>query len=223
MAPSSRRSFHCVYGSGLAKVSVLPDSGAFGEASKIIKQLARIPAPVYKSDGDAQPDRGTGSCAKDYNVKCPMGFVNVGPIYGGSKEYCAASSQYDGPCISEAYNFEGMSTQAKGRWSKLCLTSWPCVDCAPDLTSTCPKGWTRVNDTLSCTPPATYTGPCRGDDAFLFALGRDATSPAYLKRISIDFSGYNAEMLKLWSAKCGAPWPCASAAAVARRLLRVAP
>ena len=49
----------------------------------------------------------------------------------------------------------------------------------------------------------------RGDDAFQFALGRDSDS--YAKAASMDFTGYNREMKELWSARCGAFWPCSSA------------
>ena len=140
-----------------------------------------------------------------------------------AKEYCAATSHYDGPCASEAYAFDGMSEKAKGRWSSLCLTSWPCIDCAPDLAAVCPQGWMQLNETQSCAPPDTYEGPCRGDDTFLYALGRDTSSPSYLKKISTDFSGYNAKMLAYWSAQCGAAWPCAPAAAgLSRRPSQVA-
>ena len=69
----------------------------------------------------------------------------------------------------------------------------------------------QINGTLSCAPPATYSGPCRGEDSFDYPLGRDTASPSYLKLISTDFTSYNAAMLELWSAQCDAYWPCAGA------------
>ena len=67
-------------------MSVLPDTAAFADASKVIKGLARIPAPLPTKPLPAQSKFGVSSCAKDYSVKCPSGFVNVGAIYGGTKE-----------------------------------------------------------------------------------------------------------------------------------------
>ena len=47
-------------------------------------------------------------------------WANIGPVKGGSEEYCAAGSQYFGPCSDEIVSFGGMSTNAKRRWSKNC-------------------------------------------------------------------------------------------------------
>ena len=47
-----------------------------------------------------------------------------------------------------------------------------------------------------------------------YPLGRDTTSPSYLKMTSTDFTAYNAAMMASWSKSCGAYWPCAGAAAL---------
>merc|ERR1712039_1005920 len=70
------------------------------------------------------------SCDRDYSAKCPAGFMIVGPIQGGTQQYCAAGTRYNGPCDSEAYNFDSMSSSAKERWSELCLAFWPCIRCS---------------------------------------------------------------------------------------------
>ena len=167
-----------------------------------------MPAPPLPSAAE-QKLNDMESCERDYSVKCPDNFVSVGRIFGSETEYCAATAEYDGPCASEAHSFKGMSSKAKARWSKLCQASWPCMLCERNYEAVCPEGWARLNETLSCAPPPSYTGPCRGDDAFEYTLARDVTSPAFLKMISTDFSGYNAAMLDVWSAECGAYWPCA--------------
>ena len=192
-------------------VSIVPDMEATNEASNIIKGLARMPAPpriFSKHLIDPQLNLGVDLCERDFKIKCPEQFVNVGLIFGGSTEYCAATAEYEGPCASEAVSFEGMSAKAKSRWSDLCQAFFPCIECTRDFEVVCPKGWVRLNDTLSCAPPPTYTGPCRGEDAFEYTLGRDTSSSSYLQMISTDFSGYNAAMLGEWSAECGAFWPC---------------
>lgn len=53
-------------------------------------------------------------------------WLSVGNIKGGAAEYCAAGSQYVGPCQNEAQSFAGMTVIAKKRWSdecKVCLRS----------------------------------------------------------------------------------------------------
>ena len=194
-------------------VSVVPDTTAIDEASKVIKGLAQIPAPSsinVKGLLDPKLDASVETCDRDYSMMCPDQFVNVGPIFGGTTEYCAASSDYDGPCASEAHTFDGMTIKAKARWSKLCQTSWPCILCERDYSAVCPEGWTQLNSSLSCAPPPAYAGPCRGGDTFEYTLGRDTSSLAYLKMVSTDFSGYNAAMMQHWSAECGAFWPCSA-------------
>ena len=47
-------------------------------------------------------------------------WANIGSVKGGSEEYCAAGSQYFGPCSDEIVSFGGMSTNAKRRWSRNC-------------------------------------------------------------------------------------------------------
>merc|ERR1712183_880848 len=128
---------------------------------------------------------------RDY-TGCPEHFVNIGPAFGGSTELCAASSEYVGPCASEAYAFGTMSAAAKARWSSMCQAYWPCrAGSAASLVAgfsaaaLCPEGWNRVDGGLKCSSPLAYTGPCRG---------------------VVDFAGYNLNMLKTWSAKCGAIW-----------------
>ena len=73
-------------------------------------------------------------------------WVNVGPIKGGSTEYCHAGSQYSllgptvihgkhhyaamhmwryfGPCADELISFADMSAMAIKRWSRGCQVEW---------------------------------------------------------------------------------------------------
>lgn len=87
-------------------------------------------------------------------VNLHASWVNVGPIKGGSTEYCHAGSQYGllgitvihgrhhyaamhmwryfGPCADELQSFADMSAMAIKRWSKGCQVewaSWGCTAC----------------------------------------------------------------------------------------------
>merc|ERR1712050_200932 len=112
---------------------------------------------------------------------------DIGPIKGGQTMYCAASSQYTGPCDSESYTFEQMTENAKTRWSNMCQAYWPCVNCDRDYQAVCPQGWMQTEDELSSSPPPMYKGSCRG---------------------TMNFTGYNKNMLEHWSSLCGVEMPC---------------
>lgn len=174
-----------------SKVVIVPDMKSFDAASSIIKGIAQVPAPtVHEYDAHESQPVDVDACERDY-TSCPVNFVNIGPVFGGNTEYCAAASGYVGPCASEAYSFESMSSTSKARWSSLCRASFPCrvstSAAAASLTASalCPEGWMRIEGELKCSSPSSYRGPCRG---------------------TMDFTGYNLNMLKHWSAKCGAVW-----------------
>jgi CPW-WPC domain-containing protein len=194
-----------------SKVSVSPDTASIRDASNVIKGLAQMPAPKQvfgKLFLDPKPNIGADTCDRDYARMCPDGFVNIGTVFGGNTSYCAASSQYDGPCANEPHSFVGMSVSAKARWANLCQAAWPCIRCERDYQGVCPTNWLRLGDSLKCAPPSAYSGPCRGADKFEYGLARDSSSTSYLETTSTDFTGYNRAMLKHWSASCGAFWPC---------------
>lgn len=176
---------------GKTKVAVVPDMTDIEKTSSIIKGIAQEPAPMSvftKSLIDPLPKLGSASCDRDYSVPCPEHFVNIGLVMGGQNDSCAASTQYVGPCASEAYYFASMSTQSKARWSDLCGAFWPCLSCERQYQAVCPQQWTRVDNSLKCAPSAEYHGPCRG---------------------MWDFQSFTEEMYQQWSAECGAFWGCA--------------
>jgi len=168
-------------------VQVAPDTQSLGNAREIIKGLEKMPPPGAVLVERIDPVvAGEDSCVRDSEDSCPEGWVNVGPIKGGSTEYCHAGSQYHGPCADELQAFAEMSSTAKKRWSKGCQAFFPCKSCKFDYQSACPETWSSVGSGSKCTPTA-HSGPCRGD---------------------ANFDGYNAAMLEAWSDKCGAHWKC---------------
>merc|ERR1719181_676614 len=95
-----------------SKVVIVPDMTSIDETSKIIKGIAQVPPPTPLSATPVvQPAIDVSSCERDY-TGCPEHFVNIGPAFGGSTELCAASSEYVGPCASDAYAFGTMSAAA---------------------------------------------------------------------------------------------------------------
>lgn len=167
-------------------------SDAVVQASRVTQDLARMPQPFapFKAERiDPVPVAGVGSCDRDYTQSCPHGWLSVGNIIGSSRGgFCAAAADNAGPCASEAFSFDGMSVQAKERWSDACLANWPCRHCERDFQS-CPAGWSHVEGSFVCSPPSSYRGPCQGES---------------------DFRGYTVDMLTRWSSTCGAFWPCAA-------------
>lgn len=170
-------------------VQMVPNTASFDAASELIKGIARIPAP----DGTFFKDKvdpvlpGEDSCDRDTNEICPESWVNVGPIKGGSTEYCHAGSQYFGPCADELQSFADMSAMAIKRWSRGCQAYFPCRSCRRDYQKVCPDGWARLGNERKCKPLEDYAGPCRG---------------------TANLAGHNIAMLEEWSDLCGAYWPC---------------
>jgi CPW-WPC domain-containing protein len=167
-----------------AGVDSVLDTARFDSYSSLIRGLSRVPPPpgLRKSRVDPISPYGAAACHRDYNATCPQEFVIL-----GQTSQCVASPRYAGPCGSEAYAFASWSGKAKARWSDQCLAKWPCIKCDRDYRG-CPVGWDvgNVRD-LSCSPPSSYAGPCKG---------------------VIVFAGYNKDMLSQWSSECGAFWPC---------------
>jgi len=169
-------------------VQMAPDTASVDGAGEIIRGLARIPAPGRAFVDKVDPVVvGENSCDRDFEQFCPEGWVNVGPVKGGSTEYCHGGSQYFGPCSGELQAFSNMSTTAKKRWSRGCQAFFPCKDCKRDYKDVCPEGWAQVEGAQKCKPQRSYAGPCRGD---------------------ANFHGYNTAMLEAWSDLCGAYWRC---------------
>jgi CPW-WPC domain-containing protein len=170
-------------------ISVAPELTSFGGPSSIIRALGRLPAPRQPFGSTRQKDPKVlrrDSCDRDYKTLCPNNFVNIGPVRGGTEQYCAADSRYHGPCRDEVYTFAKMSQMAKERWSEMCLAEWPCQRCQRDYQAFCPWSWTHIG-LGKCVPSSQYEGPCRDE---------------------MNFIGYNEDMLQLWSSECGAFWSC---------------
>ena len=176
--------------SGTVQTGPMNDDVA--QASRVTQDLAQMASPFapFKVERvDPVPVAAVSSCDRDYTQSCPDGWLSVGEILGASRgSYCAADAGYAGPCAGEAFSFNGMSVQAKGRWSEACLANWPCTQCERDFQS-CPMGWSQAEGSFACGPPPSYSGPCAG---------------------ASDFRGYTVDMLAHWSSACGAFWPCAA-------------
>jgi len=162
------------------------DPTPFAEASKVLRAVARVPAPKSQARDGAEPAIPLAMCDRDYNALCPGGFVRVGAIKDGDEEYCIGASDYTGPCDG-AYAFARMTPRAKSRWSDMCLSYWPCKHCARDTRAPCPQGWYQQTRGGACTPSSEYEGPCDAPVAFW---------------------SYNAVMRDKWSSLCGAYWAC---------------
>ena len=169
-------------------VNDVQSSESVAAASKVMKSMARLPAPASPFIVASIDPSLDNTCDRDYSLDCPQGFFSVGPILGGSTSYCAADTTYTGPCDSDVFNFDGYSRSAKARWSSMCLANWPCRECVGDIQSPCPRGWARGAGARTCTSPSHYTGPCSG---------------------TMDFAFYNQAMLADWSSHCDAYWDCA--------------
>lgn len=173
---------------GRSPVQMAPDTASSDSASKIITGIARIPAPGSVLINRVDPVvPGEDSCDRDRDEICPEGWVNVGPLKGGSADHCHAGSEYFGPCRDELHAFGEMSKSAKKRWSKGCQAYFPCKSCHRDYQQVCPETWSQVGNEWKCKPPAEYSGPCRGD---------------------ANFEGNNFAMLEAWSEMCEAYWKC---------------
>ena len=173
---------------GGAPVADVPANSAAEEASALVAQLSRLPAPdapYARSRIDPHPTGDVAACDRDYALECPSGFVGVGAILGGSSKYCAPGSAYGGPCDGDVFDFSTYTVQGKARWSLMCQANWPCIQCERDYSAPCPRGWTKSGGERTCVPGESYAGSCKG---------------------AVDFSFYNSEMLSQWSASCGAFW-----------------
>jgi len=127
-----------------------------------MRAMGHLPRPIspFRSHAIDPSVLHENSCDRDYGVLCPDGFLNIGNVKGGGKDYCFASPSYDGPCSSDAYAFEGLSSTAKGRWSELCKAAWPCKRCERNYKEQCPRDWQSGSDGR-CQPSSSYMGPCR--------------------------------------------------------------
>merc|ERR1711957_355190 len=161
------------------------DTARFDPVNTVLRDMALLPPPKKMPSQliDPIPSLGTLSCQRDFTTMCPENFIVL-----GQSGRCVAGSRYAGPCVGTAYSFAEFSNKAKSLWSDQCLTSWPCVRCNRDYRATCPDGWVaNVSSAIACSPGPSYTGPCAGNHLF---------------------TNYNVEMLRSWSAECGAFWPC---------------
>merc|ERR1719408_730425 len=119
-------------------IQVAPDTSKSDAASEVIKGLAKIPAPGVIFDSRVDPVTvGEDSCDRDVEDVCPESWVDVGPVKGGSPRYCAAGTQYFGPCGDAPQSFSDMSVQAKKRWSSGCQAFFPCRSCRRDFQQAC--------------------------------------------------------------------------------------
>lgn len=115
---------------------------------------------------------------------CPRDYSATCPGgFASSAGKCVATT-YQGPCAGEAHNFSEFSLAAKKRFSSQCGAFWPCSTCTRSFGG-CPDGFSA--DGSKCVAGASYGGPCT----------------------ETDFTGFNANMMKRWSDKCGAYFPCA--------------
>ena len=67
------------------------------------------------------------SCDRDFGASCPEKWVSIGAIFGDGKQQCSASFEYEGPCGSDVYAFESVSSLGRLRWSSMCRVSPPSI------------------------------------------------------------------------------------------------
>lgn len=175
-----------------SSVQLAPEMTALDSAGEIIKGLEHIPAPGKVFARKIDPvSQSLNSCDRDYEkALCPKGWLSIGPVKGGTVEYCAAGSQYQGPCQDDVKSFVEMSAAAKRRWSEQCKAYFPCKGCRRSYRALCPETWEHVGG-LMCKPPSDYKGHCKG---------------------VANFAGHNAAMLEQWSDQCSAYWACQQSA-----------
>jgi len=93
-----------------------------------LSDLAGVPAPTV-SRGTFDPNLMAveEACSRDYSAACPTGFTSAG---GNS---CQATESYSGPCNSDVYSFESLSTSERRAWANHCSAQWPCTHGAASL------------------------------------------------------------------------------------------
>jgi len=123
-----------------------------------------------------------------YSGGCPRTFSGCPIEWSATSEgMCTPPESYEGVC--GAFSAE-LSPSLKEDVAWKCQSSWPCAAPCDKSYSGCPAQWTNVGSL--CIAPGGYDGIC---------------SPA------MDFSSFSTEQKAAWSAKCGAPWSCASSEA----------
>jgi CPW-WPC domain-containing protein len=188
-----------------ASIAVVPNTTYFDTVGKVLREMALLPPPRTMPSHLMDPisSLGTLSCQRDFTTICPDNFVVL-----GQSARCVAGSRYAGPCVGTAYSFAEFSYKAKSLWSDQCLTSWPCVRCHRDYRAPCPDGWVaNVSSAVVCSPPPSYTGCviCVLVRLFIACAWLCSGGPCAGDHF---FTLHNVEMLRSWSAECGAFWPC---------------
>lgn len=154
--------------------------GQFDGLNEVMRGMARAAHPVRAFSDKIDP-----SSAQQVH-SCDRDYAAACPEgFTNSNGACVASS-YNGACRSEVQNFSGWSLAAKVRWQRQCGAFWTCRSCTRDYSKRCPQGFESSGS--ECRATSAYDGPCRDP---------------------VNFSEYNAAMLKNWSAACGAYWDCA--------------
>jgi hypothetical protein len=93
------------------------------KGNQLVEDIARMPAPPRGlfSQNYLMPMRfGVDSCDRDFGASCPEKWVSIGAIFGDGKNQCSASFEYDGPCGSDVYAFDSVSSLGRLRWSNMC-------------------------------------------------------------------------------------------------------
>merc|ERR1712166_1184031 len=100
---------------------------------------------------------------------------------------CVPEDSYEGICGAFSAN---ASPKIKEELAWKCQASWTCLPaCLKDFDG-CPAGWKKAGSV--CSASSDYDGIC---------------SPA------MDFHALSIAQKSVWSAQCGAPWPCAASSA----------
>ncbi|UKJ89974.2 hypothetical protein MACJ_003231 [Theileria orientalis] len=105
----------------------------------------------------------TGQCRRNYNQKCPKGWVEY-------NDSCKAPGDYRGLC-NDLKDFTAMGPEEKEDFAWRCEVEWPCINGSEQnlkIISTekpifegveCPFEWAPISETL-CLAPKTYDGIC---------------------------------------------------------------
>jgi CPW-WPC domain-containing protein len=176
----------------MAPLSFAPNPSA-SALSSALAGMANLPPsvvdPLEVIDPNLMSDEF--ACERNYNAKCPRGFVPIGNVLGDGPRCGPDRRIYSGPCKDRTIKFARLTVRAKQHWAILCGFSWPCNNCKRDYSKACPREWDQdpPGDFKStvCRARESYEGPC--------------------DRLK-DFQGYNDITKEEWALDCVAYWDC---------------
>lgn len=177
----------------MATISYVPNQQSAVQRAMMAMSSMPLPmaAPMIMTDPNLLSEES--ACERNYDAKCPVGFVSVGQPFGDGARCGPDLTRYTGPCKDRTIKFVHLTRTAKQHWAMLCNFQWPCLHCEKDFSHPCPAGWSAPEGeppgSSQCKAPDTYQGPCDSSRNFL---------------------GYSSAAKEIWSQVCQAYWPCVS-------------